>query len=64
MESAARGGAAISGEKIDKIGRYGQQKDKKKGPSKLITCFNCGVEIKGSIAKHREACKRGDLQEL
>ena len=57
MESAARGGAAISGEKIDKIGRYGQQKDKKKGPSKPITCLNCGVEIKGPIAKHRGVCQ-------
>ena len=64
MESAIRGRAAIYGEKLDKIGRYGQQKDKKKGPSKPIAFFDCRVEIKGSIAKHRKVCQSKGMQEL
>jgi hypothetical protein len=61
MESAARGGAEIGGESIDKVGKYsyGKMKDKKKeqsGNKKPITCFNCVYKVNGSIMKHKETC--------
>ena len=61
MESAARGGAEIGGESIDKVGKYsyGKMKDKKKeqsGNKKPIICFNCGYKVNGSIMKHKETC--------
>ena len=45
---AARVWVAIPKEKLNKVGRYGQQIDKEG-----FTCCICKVEIKGSIAKHR-----------
>ena len=66
MESAARGGAEMSGEAINKLGRYSYSNIKKnrtteKGPQqnqyrKPITCYNCGNSVSGSIIRHKEQC--------
>ena len=66
MESAARGGAEMAGEAINKLGRYSYSNIKKnrtteKGPPqnqnrKPITCYNCGYSVSGSILRHREQC--------
>ena len=65
MESAARGGAEIAGEAVNKLGRYCYQnirKDKEKktknvGYKKAISCYNCGSKIHGSIKAHKEHCQ-------
>ena len=63
MESAAGGGAEISTESsLNKVGRYSFSKmknskeDTYNGEPKIITCYNCGSKIKGTVAKHREKC--------
>ena len=65
MESAARGGAEIAGESVNKLGKYSYQnikknkdKDGAKDDSKRtpISCFNCGNVVTGSIQKHKEQC--------
>ena len=62
IESAERGGAEIAGEGVNKLGKYSYSKLKtdytasKANQRKEIKCFNCGNSIKGSIAKHKEAC--------
>ena len=58
MENAARGGAEIGGESVDKLWKYSyvNKKDKKKeksGNKKSITCFNCGYKVHGSIMKSK-----------
>lgn len=67
MESAARGGAEISGEStpaVNKLGKfsYTNLKDQKKTKSpqkqhrKPIECFNCGVKVSCPIYQHKEKC--------
>ena len=63
MESAARGGADISTKSsLNKLGRYSFSKmknnkeDTYNGEPKINTCYNCGIKIKGTIAKHKEKC--------
>jgi len=59
MESVARGGAEISGELINRLGRYSYSNIKKKTQtpsSEKRACYNCGMNITGSIIKHREIC--------
>ena len=62
IESASRGGAEITGEQVNKTGKYSyrsMRKDKEAN-SKVkpkLTCFNCGYLIhKGSISIHKENC--------
>ena len=64
MESAARGGAEIAGETLNKLGKYSYNKiinrqntcKEAEDYEKNITCYNCGNIVKGSIIKHREHC--------
>ena len=64
MESAARGGAEMSGEAVNRLGKYSYANIKKskaveKGPQynqQRRTCYNCGYSVTGSIIKHKEQC--------
>ena len=59
MESAVKGGAELSGESVNKIGKYSFKNLKKDLPNmrrKDMNCFNCGYKITGSIYKHKATC--------
>ena len=61
MESAARSGAEISGEAVNKIGKYSfkalkNNKPKPADSRKAINFCNCGSVITRSIAKHKVSC--------
>ena len=61
MESALRGGAEISGEPINKLGKYSYSRMRKKDSGqrttkKSINCYNCGNQVMGPIVKHKEVC--------
>ena len=63
IESAARGGAEISGDVVHKIGKYSFSKMKSilkqqqhVEPSfPEISCYSCGNRVNGSIIKHRNS---------
>ena len=65
IESAERGGAEISGEGLNRLGKYSysniksevvQKNSNQDTRKKTINCYNCGNVIKGSISKHKEKC--------
>jgi len=63
LESALKGGAEITGEQINKVGRssYSRLKDQRsniqqsKTTHKQHTCFYCGNQFSGPIPMHRES---------
>ena len=63
IESAARGGAEISGDVVHKIGKYSFSKMKsiRKQQQHVepnfpkISCYSCGNMVNGSIIKHRNS---------
>ena len=55
MESALKGSAAITGEDVNKVGKY-SRKSKWNESSKSRVCYNCDNSVKGSILKHKEFC--------
>ena len=64
MESAAKGGAEMSGEAVNKLGKYSYRSMKQnthtKQPAKRtsLTCYNCGKSVSTPIRKHvREDCE-------
>lgn len=57
MESAARGGAEIAGESLNRLGKYSYRNTQNtKHDTQKRTCYNCGATINGSIMKHKEQC--------
>ena len=61
MESAAMSGAEISGEVINKMGKYSLKalKNNKPKPAesrKTINCYSSGNGITECIAKHKASC--------
>ena len=62
MESAAKSGAVMSGESVNKIGKYSHRNLKSAEPksrhkSTPVNCCNCGHLVTGSIRKHvRSEC--------
>ena len=70
LESALKGGAEITGEQINKVGRYSYSrlKDQRsniqqsKTSPKQHTCFYCGNQFSGPIPLHREKCPAKDIK--
>ena len=59
MESAARGGAEINGEDINKMVAYSFKslKDKQSIKEEIsITCYNCGTKTSAPIKRHKVNC--------
>jgi hypothetical protein len=56
MESALRGGAEITGESVNRLGKYSYAHMKKKDTGqrtakRTISCYNCGNQVTGQIMK-------------
>ena len=64
MESAARSGAEIAGEALNKLGKYSYSNIKKNKETitsevnsrKPVNCYNCGNRVSEPILKHKEQC--------
>ena len=69
LESAAKGGAEIVGEQINKMGIYSRKNigpiSSNPAPSKWKprVCYNCGNTVNGSIIKHlKELCPARNIE--
>jgi hypothetical protein len=61
MESALRGGAEITVESVNILGRFSYAHMKKNDTGQMtakrtINCYNCGNQVTGQIMKNKEIC--------
>lgn len=69
IESAYKSGAEISGEAINRMGKYSKINSRKNSrekadfvAKKVLECFNCGTAVQGSIMKHKEKCPAKNIK--
>ena len=62
MESAAKGGAAMSGEPLNRLGKYSHRNIRTNLPKPRtpVDCFNCGEGVTISFRQHKRVCTAKD----